>query len=166
MTHQFKIGDIVITLSGLRGTIYSFCFSPKSALKAILRVGVGKNSVFIKVPLNELINVSPLEKPDVSIDRLTDGRITEEPLSAGRVKGKPDSLESYSVESVPDLCQEGIPDPSIFSPDPPFTVSDKADDGPEVEILKSIGYGMGYPDAKIVLRAIVCRREKESHDRS
>jgi len=53
---------------------------------------------------------------DVSLDRLTDQRIQDEPQ-----RGLPDSLEIHHVESV-------------FEPD----YRDVADDGPEVDILRRL----------------------------
>jgi hypothetical protein len=99
---------------------------------------------------------------------------------------KPDSLESHSVESVPDAT--GYPGEAIydydwdsfanFSPEwkenfpfglePPFQFEarqDSADDGPEVDILQAIGRGLGYPDAAIVLAAINRYRKEPENGR-
>jgi hypothetical protein len=141
MAHAFKIGNKVIMNNGMRGTIRRFVGD-----KAVVETNTGP-STFYTTTLHDLIDVTPSSLPE------------EKYVSTG----KPDSIESHSVESIPETPWP-LPTDWAFFIDPPFNVekrSDPADDGPEVEILKSVGYGLSYFDAEPVFRAIDRRRRAE-----
>jgi hypothetical protein len=166
MAHNFKKGDRVLTPDGRRGYV----------------TVIFPNSTIVEILLDESKYVYPLRadvmllERDTSLDRITDGRIMQEPISesvadaTGISDFDPQAYADWATEQFLDLPASVKADGCDPIPEEykcgTMQIAAQVDfemrvkDGPEVDILRASKNGFYTPAiAKFVLESIkLCRR--------